>query len=52
METTTDHGPRIDRRVTAIVVGLAVFIALYTGFRVPNAWSTTGFTADSSSARC
>jgi len=41
METTIDHGPRIDRRVTAIVVGLAVFIALYTGFRVPNAWSAT-----------
>lgn len=41
MGTTTDHGQRIDRRVTAIVVGLAVCCALYTGFRVPNAWSAT-----------
>ncbi len=32
---------RIDRRVTGIVLGLALFVALYTGFRVPNAWSAT-----------
>jgi hypothetical protein len=32
---------RIDRRVTAIVLGIAVFVALYTGFRLPNAWSAT-----------
>jgi hypothetical protein len=32
---------RIDRRVTGIALGIAVFVALYTGFRLPNAWSAT-----------
>ena len=40
---TDVHAPTvgIDRRVTAIALGLATFFALYTGFRVPNAWSAT-----------
>jgi hypothetical protein len=32
---------RIDRRVIAIVLGIAVFLALYTGFRLPSAWCAT-----------
>jgi hypothetical protein len=31
----------LDRRYTAVLLGLAVFVALYTGFRVPNAWTAT-----------
>jgi len=36
-----DAHERIDRRVTAITLGAALLIALYTGFRLPNGWSAT-----------